>query len=64
MRLSPADLRAAGLYDPATPDAAERLALREWLMDHGAALGDLERAARDGSLLGSFTAARAEKETT
>jgi adenylate cyclase len=52
MRIPLADLQAAGLYDPAAPGAPERLALLEWLANHGASLADLERAARGGSLLG------------
>jgi adenylate cyclase len=44
------ELEAAGLYDPAAPDAAERLALIEWLMQHGATVEQMVRCARRGSL--------------
>ncbi len=33
-----ADFEAAGLYDPGAPDAADRLALLEWLVEHGVSL--------------------------
>jgi adenylate cyclase len=33
-----ADFRAAGLYDPAAPDAADRLELLQWLVEHGISL--------------------------
>jgi len=44
-----AELQAAGLYDPAAPGAAERLALIEWLARHGATVADMVRT--KGSLL-------------
>jgi hypothetical protein len=31
-----AEFQAAGLYDPAAPDAQARLALLEWVASHGA----------------------------
>jgi class 3 adenylate cyclase len=52
--LSPGDLHAleaAGLYDPASPKAAERLALIEWLVTRGADLGYILDAVRRGSTL-------------
>lgn len=39
-RLGPAELEAAGLYDPDAPDAAHRLALLEYLLGIGATLAD------------------------
>src|SRR2546430_15882111 len=36
-----ADFEAAGLYDPAAPGAADRLALLEWLAAPGATLGQM-----------------------
>jgi class 3 adenylate cyclase len=46
-----ADFHAAGLYDPAAPDAANRLALLEWLVERGATIEQMVRAARTGTLL-------------
>lgn len=40
-KITPEDLRLAGLYDPATEDSGERLALLEFLVDLGASLEDL-----------------------
>jgi class 3 adenylate cyclase len=45
-----AELEAAGLYDPAAPDAADRLVFLRWLVDHGATVPQMVRAARAGSL--------------
>jgi adenylate cyclase len=42
-----AELEAAGLYDPAAPDAADRLVLLEYLLAQGATLDDLVAAAPD-----------------
>lgn len=49
--VSIAALEAAGLHDPAAPDAAERLALLEWLVAHGATIEQMVRHARTGTLL-------------
>jgi hypothetical protein len=46
-----ADFQAAGLYDPAAPDAAKRLALLEWLVERGASVEQMVRAVRTGTLL-------------
>jgi adenylate cyclase len=46
-----ADFQAAGLYDPAAPDAAERLALLEWLVERGATIERIERVTRTGDLI-------------
>ena len=40
-KITPDDLRLAGLYDPVTRDSGERLALLEFLVDLGASLEDL-----------------------
>ena len=47
-----ADFEAAGLYDPAAPGAADRLALLEWLVSQGATLEQMVDAQRHGSLTG------------
>lgn len=52
MGVSIAELEAAGLYDASAPDAAERLALIEWLIEQGATVEHMSRAARSGSLQG------------
>jgi class 3 adenylate cyclase len=44
-----AELEAAGLYDPNAPDAAERLALLEYLLGLGATVDDLVEADRDNA---------------
>jgi adenylate cyclase len=46
-----AELIAAGVYDPAAANAAERLRLLEWLADQGATVADLVDASRAGLLL-------------
>jgi adenylate cyclase len=51
MTIPVADLERAGLYDPAAPDAAERLALVEWLIEHGATIEQMVRRSRTGTLL-------------
>ncbi|MGZ6898388.1 MAG: adenylate/guanylate cyclase domain-containing protein [Acidimicrobiia bacterium] len=45
-----ADYEAAGLYDPAAPDAVERLALLEHLAAEGVDLEGMQRASAVGSL--------------
>jgi class 3 adenylate cyclase len=55
VRFTITELRAAGLYEPTAPDAADRLALVEWLADHGATIEQMARAARAGSLLAVAT---------
>lgn len=50
MTISVTELEAAGLYDPAAPDASERLALIEWLVERGATIPQMVRRARTGSL--------------
>jgi len=47
-----ADFEAAGLYDPAAPEAAGRLALLEWLARQGATLAQMVEAQQHGSLTG------------
>jgi adenylate cyclase len=51
VRIPIAELQAAGLYDPAAPNAAERLALITWLVERGATLEHMVRVARAGSLV-------------
>jgi class 3 adenylate cyclase len=43
-----AELEAAGLYDPSAPNAADRLALLEYLVGLGATIDDLAEADPDG----------------
>src|SRR5260370_28284971 len=50
-------LAALGLYDPTTPDAAERLTLVRLALDHGATVDDIS-AALAGSRLHSLAAER------
>jgi adenylate cyclase len=50
--MGPADFEAAGLYDPAAPDAAEQLELLEWLAGRGVAIEEMVRAVRESSLTG------------
>ena len=45
-----AELEAAGLYDPRSPTAAERLELLEWLGSRGTTIEQMARAARAGTL--------------
>jgi len=47
-----AEYEAAGLYDPQAPDAADRLALLDWLAARGARLEQMVRAHREGWLDG------------
>jgi class 3 adenylate cyclase len=49
---SAADYEAAGLYDPGAPNAADRLALLDWLVAQGITLERLVRARDQGSLSG------------
>jgi class 3 adenylate cyclase len=49
-RVDPAELEARGLYDPDSPDAADRLELIRYLFQLGATVEDLERA--EGQLPG------------
>jgi hypothetical protein len=45
-----AALEAAGLYDPGAPNAADRLALLEWLAARGFTIDEMAEAARAGLL--------------
>src|SRR5262249_46005997 len=47
---SAAEFEAAGLYDPAAPNAADRLALLEWLQGLGATISRMVDAQRRGGL--------------
>jgi len=42
--VTPAELQQLGLYDPAAPDAEERLALLQLALDHGVSLGEIRDA--------------------
>jgi class 3 adenylate cyclase len=46
-----AEYQAAGLYDPAAPNAAERLALLEWLAARGVTIEQMKRSRRPGGAL-------------
>lgn len=50
--MGPAEFQAAGLYDPAAPDAADRLALLEWLAERGITVEQMARADTAGTLSG------------
>src|SRR5689334_6804334 len=50
--MTAADYQAAGLYDPAAPNAADRLALLDWLAERGITLAQMTTAQREGSLSG------------
>ena len=52
MTVNTAQWEAAGLYDPHDPDAADRLALLEYLTERGASLEQMVEAHRLGSLPG------------
>jgi class 3 adenylate cyclase len=52
MPISVAELRTAKLYDPTAPGATERLAVLQWLAEHGATLEQLVSAAQTGAFLG------------
>ncbi|HEX5616323.1 MAG TPA: adenylate cyclase regulatory domain-containing protein [Acidimicrobiia bacterium] len=45
------DLRTAGLYDPAAPDAAERGALLQYLLDQGMSVPEIRRADEEDQLI-------------
>jgi class 3 adenylate cyclase len=47
-----ADFEAAGLYDPAAPDAADRLALLEWMAGRGISIEQMVHAEREQGLTG------------
>jgi adenylate cyclase len=50
-RVNASDFEAEGLYDPALPDAEQRLALLEYLVGLGATLDDMRAAEVDGRLV-------------
>jgi adenylate cyclase len=50
--MSTAEFEAAGLYDAASPNAAERLQLLEWLVSQGVTVDQMRYAARETSLAG------------
>ncbi len=50
-RVTTSDFEAAGLYDPTSADAEQRLALLEFLVGLGASLDDMRAAEPDGRLI-------------
>src|SRR2546426_475973 len=50
--MNAAEFKAAGLYDPRAPGAADRLALLEWLAARGITIEQMVRSQREGSLTG------------
>jgi len=50
--MNASELEAAGLYDPRSPKAAERLELLEWLASRGVTIEQMVYALREASLLG------------
>ncbi len=58
-----AEFEAAGLYDPSGPNAADRLALLEWIASHDISLEDMIAAAARG-LLNSVVGDRAIRSGT
>jgi adenylate cyclase len=46
-----AEYQTAGLYDPAAPNAAERLALLQWLSGRGVTIEQMKRSRRPGGTL-------------
>ena len=64
--MSTDEYEAAGLYDPHAPNAADRLALLEWLAARGARLDQMVRAHREGWLdgLGADVALHPAQELT
>ena len=57
-QITPEDLHEAGVYDPGAPDATERLAALELLVQHGAALDDLRAELPDYGALAARLALR------
>src|SRR2546427_10017590 len=50
--MNAAEFKAAGLYDPRAPNAADRLALLEWLAPRGITIEQMVRSQREGALTG------------
>ena len=50
--MTAAEFAAAGLYDPAAPNAADRLGLLEWFVEQGLSLEQMVHGLRDGALTG------------
>src|SRR5687767_7178328 len=48
--MNASDFEQAGLYDPDAPNAADRLALLEWLAEEGLSIEEMVDAYADGSL--------------
>lgn len=50
MSANPDDLQSLGLYDPSAPDAQDRLALLQFLLDQGLGVEEMSIAEREGRL--------------
>jgi len=50
--MTAAEFEAAGLYDPAAPNAANRLVLLEWIVQQGVSLEQMVHGLRGGALTG------------
>ncbi|TMA49040.1 MAG: hypothetical protein E6J76_13825, partial [Deltaproteobacteria bacterium] len=50
--MTAAEFAAAGLYDPAAPNAADRLGLLDWFVEQGLSLEQMVHGLRDGALTG------------
>ena len=50
--MTAAEFAAAGLYDPAAPNAADRLVLLQWLVEQGVSLEQMVHSLRSGALTG------------
>lgn len=48
--MTPDELKELGLYDPAAPDADERLELLELALEHGATIDEMRQAIAEKSL--------------
>ena len=46
----PQEWEAAGVYDPSSPDAPQRLELLEWLVDQGVGIEEIVEACPRGQL--------------
>ncbi len=50
MDVSPGEFQTLGLYDPSSEDAEDRLALLQFLADHGVEISEMQEADKDGRL--------------
>ena len=56
--MDPAEYEAHGLYDPEAPNAADRLALLEWLAEQGATIEQMVDAQKRDHLTGLAVTSR------